>query len=222
MTFNQIELGRYERNLTIEQCVLSKEKNLFTLANNPTTELELIKSIFKLTQRFLLANFSDSQIDATANQFALDIIDLRRDWNLDDIIMFFKFIRQRQNIPELKTYGGKITAIKLIEFSNYYENERCDVKEQFLSNQKNVKVVKSDSDETVNKLFATFGKELQEKQNTAIEKERKVKIERAVKTNQYHKENEDKLMELKELLDKGEINDIELAKRYNNFLIRKQ
>ena len=58
--------------------------------------------------------------------------------------------------------------------------------------------------------------------NTAIEKERKGKIERAVKTNQYHKENEDKLMELKELLDKGEINDIELAKRYNNFLIRKQ
>lgn len=222
MTFNQIELGRYERNLTIEQCVLSKEKNLFTLANNQITELELIKSIFKLTQRFLLANFSDSQIDATANQFALDIIDLRRDWNLDDIIMFFKFIRQRQDIPELKTYGGKITAIKLIEFSGIYENERCEVKEQFLSNQKKVKVVKSDSDETVNKLFATFGKELQEKQNTAIEKERKDKIERAVKTNQYHKENEDKLRELKELLDKGEINDIELAKRYNNFLIRKQ
>jgi hypothetical protein len=222
VTFNQIELGRYERNLTIEQCVLSKEKNLFTLANNQITELELIKSIFKLTQRFLLANFSDSQIDATANQFALDIIDLRRDWNLDDIIMFFKFIRQRQDIPELKTYGGKITAIKLIEFSGIYENERCEVKEQFLSNQKKVKVVKSDSDETVNKLFATFGKELQEKQNTAIEKERKDKIERAVKTNQYHKENEDKLRELKELLDKGEINDIELAKRYNNFLIRKQ
>lgn len=222
VTFNQIELGRYERNLTIEQCVLSKEKNLFTLANNPTTELELIKSIFKLTQRFLLANFSDSQIDATANQFALDIIDLRRDWNLDDIIMFFKFIRQRQDIPELKTYGGKITAIKLIEFSGIYENERCEVKEQFLTKQKSVKIERAEKDETSSKLFATFGKELQEKQNTAIEKERKGKIERAVKTNQYHKENEDKLMELKELLDSGEIDDTEFAIRYNNFLIRKQ
>ncbi len=222
VTFNQIELGRYERNLTIEQCVLSKEKNLFTLANNPTTELELIKSIFKLTQRFLLANFSDSQIDATANQFALDIIDLRRDWNLDDIIMFFKFIRQRQDIPELKTYGGKITAIKLIEFSGIYENERCEVKEQFLTKQKSVKIERSEKDETSSKLFATFGKELLEKQIQQQNKEREDKLERAIKTNQYHKENELKALELKELLDSGEIDDLDFSIRYNNFLIRKQ
>lgn len=219
---SELELSRYERNLTIQDCVLSQDKPLYIACYDIKSEGEILSHVFRLTQRFLMVNFPETAIDLTASQFSQDIIALRRDWNLDDIIMFFKFIRQRQDIPELKTYGGKITAIKLIEFSNYYENERCDVKEQFLSNQKNVKVVKSDSDETVNKLFATFGKELQEKQNTAIEKERKGKIERAVKTNQYHKENEDKLMELKELLDKGEINDIELVKRYNNFLIRKQ
>lgn len=218
---NEIEFSRYERNLTISDCVLSPEKTIFIICNDTESEGKILQHIFKLTQRFLMVNFPDTAIDMTASQFAQDIISLRRDWNLDDIVMFFKFIRQRQDIPELKTYGGKITAIKLIEFSGVYENERCEIKEQFLVNQKNLKIEKSENDSVVNGLFkATFGKELQEKQ----EKEKQEKLEemqnRAFLTNNYHKENEAYLKELKELLDKKEIDDTELALRYSKFLIR--
>ncbi len=216
-----MDLMRYERNVSIEKCVLSQEKNIFTLAQNLATEESVLSNIFLLTQRFLLANFPESQIDATATQFSSDIVELRRDWILDDIIMFFKFIRQRQDIAELKTYGGKITAIKLLEFSGFYENERCEIKEQFLTNQKNLKIERANGDEVVNGLFkATFGKELTERMDrTKLDKMNEMQ-ERAIKTNQHHKENEAKLKELKVLLDKGEIDDIELATQYNNFLIR--
>ena len=212
-----MDLFRYERELTIDKCVKSIDKSIYTLTQNKETEESILRNIFLLTQRFLMANFPESAIDVIAMQFSQDIVELRRDWNLDDIVMFFKFIRQRQDIPELKTYGGKITAIKLIEFSNYYENERCEVKEQFLLNQKTSKNIKSEKDDTVNKLFATFGKELQEKQNLAIEKERKEKIERAVKNNTYHKENEFCI----EWLKINKVPEMIAVKWYNNFLIRK-
>lgn len=219
---SELELSRYERNLTIQDCVLSQDKPLYIACYDIKSEGEILSHVFRLTQRFLMVNFPETAIDLTASQFSQDIIALRRDWNLDDIIMFFKFIRQRQDIPELKTYGGKITAIKLIEFSGIYENERCEVKEQFLTKQKSVKIERSDKDETSSKLFATFGKELLEKQIQQQNKEREGKLERAIKTNHYHKENELKALELKQLLDSGEIDDTEFAIRYNNFLIRKQ
>lgn len=188
---NEIEICRYERNLTIKDCVLSKEKPLYVSCYNIKSEGEILKQVFKLTQRFLMVNFPDTSIDLTASQFSQDIIALRRDWNLDDIVMFFKFIRQRQDIPELKTYGAKITTIKLLEFSGYYENERCEIKEQFLIDQRNKKIEIENKNEVVNGLFkATFGKELLEKQEREKENDRKEKLERAVKTNQYHKENE--------------------------------
>lgn len=217
-----MELFKYERELTIQKCVVNTDKSIYTLTKSKDTEESILRNIFLITQRFLMANFPESAIDIISMQFSQDIVELRRDWNLDDIIMFFKFIRQRQDIPELKTYGGKITAIKLIEFSGIYENERCEVKEQFLTKQKSLKIERSEKDETSSKLFATFGKELLEKQIQQQNKEREDKLERAIKTNHYHKENELKALELKELLDKGEIDDTEFSIRYNNFLIRKQ
>jgi len=212
-----VELSRYERNLTIKDCVLSKEKPLYVACYDLKSEENILRHIFKLTQRFLMVNFPDSVIDLTATQFSQDIISLRRDWNLDDIVMFFKFIRQRQDIPELKTYGGKITAIKLLEFSNYYENERCEIKEQYLINQKNVRNIKYEKDEIVNNLFkATFGKELAEKMEREKEKEQNDKLERAVQTNQYHKENEFCINWLKQ----QKATDLEKTTWYNLFTIR--
>lgn len=194
-----MELYRYERELTIEKCVLNTEKTIYTLTKNKETEEDILRNIFIITQRFLIANFPESSIDVISMQFSQDISELRRDWNLDDIIMFFKFVRQRQDIPELKTYGGKITAIKLIEFTGVYENERCEVKEQFLSKQKNAVIEKSNNDTVVNNLFkATFGKELTEKMEREKKAERSDKLERAIKTNLHHKENEFCLNWLKE------------------------
>lgn len=213
----EMEISRYERNLTIKDCVLSREKPLYLACYDLKSEEQILKHVFLLTQRFLMVNFPDTSIDLTASQFSQDIIALRRDWNLDDIVMFFKFIRQRQDIPELKTYGGKITAIKLLEFSGYYENERCEIKEQFLIDQRNKKIEIENKNEVVTGLFkATFGKELLEKQEHQKENDMREKLERAIKTNQYHKENEFCINWLKE----QKATDLEKTTWFNLFSIR--
>jgi hypothetical protein len=220
-TCSELDLARFERNLSIQDCVISREPSIYSMAVH--SEAEILKTIFRLTQRFLMVNFPDSPIDLISSQFAQDIIALRRDWNINDIIMFFKFIRTRQDLPELKTYGSKITAIKLIEFSHVYENERIDVKEEFLTNQKNARLKEQENNLAVNKLFSTeifksFGAELADKQEKDKEQERKDKIERANRTNKYHKENEFCL----EWLRVNKVEDKLASVWYHNFLIRKQ
>lgn len=210
---SEIEMLRFERNLTIKLCVLNGEKNIYSLCNNPESESMILKNIFQLTQRFLMVNFPESMIDATASQFSQDIVDLRRDWVLDDIIMFFKFIRQRQDLPELKTYGSKITSIKLIEFSQYYENERCEVKEQVLIYERNREL-------EINNFIADFGKELSEKISIAENVKREERAKEVRKVNEWHKQNEIKLKELKDKVKLGELEEMEMLRQYNNYLIR--
>lgn len=61
-----------------------------------------------------------------AAQFAADIIETRLDWRIEDIKYFFKFFRQRKDIPECCILGNKITADKLMQAVNAYEVERAD------------------------------------------------------------------------------------------------
>jgi hypothetical protein len=214
-----LDLARYERGLKIENCVASTEKNIYSLVLNLETEKEILKNIFLLTQRFLQANFPESAIDATASQFAQDITELRRDWILDDIILFFKFVRQRQDIPELKTYGAKITSIKLLEFTKFYEDERCDAKEKFLSQKKQQELRELHDEKIVNGfLFKTFGKEMLESLENKKETERKEKMERAVKTQKFHSENEFCLQWLKE----NKVDENLALSWFNIFRFRKQ
>lgn len=61
-----------------------------------------------------------------AKQFAEDILETRLDWRIEDIKYFFKFFRQRKDIPECCILGNKITADKLMQAVNAYEVERAD------------------------------------------------------------------------------------------------
>jgi len=173
-----MEISRYERNLTIKDCVLSREKPLYLACYDLKSEEQILKHVFLLTQRFLMVNFPDTSIDLTAS---------------------------------------KITVIKLLEFSGYYENERCEIKEQFLIDQRNKKIEIENKNEVVNGLFkATFGKELLEKQEHQKENDMREKLERAIKTNQYHKENEFCINWLKE----QKATDLEKTTWFNLFSIR--
>lgn len=214
-----MNLLRYERSLKIENCVASTEKNIYSLVLDRKSEERILSNIFLLTQRFLQANFPESVIDATSMQFAQDITELRRDWILDDIILFFKFVRQRQDIAELKTYGAKITSIKLLEFTKFYEDERCDAKEKFLSQKKQQELRELHDEKIVNGfIFKTFGKEMLESLENKKETERKEKMERAVKTQKFHSENEFCLQWLKE----NKVDESLAFSWFNIFRFRKQ
>ncbi len=102
---------------------------------NVTDERKLLDYVMKLTQRFITVNFPEVNAVDISLQFAVDIVDIRQDWNLLDILNFFKFIRQRQDLPENKIFGNKITPIKLIELTAVYENNKSIAREIWHKNE---------------------------------------------------------------------------------------
>lgn len=81
---------------------------------------------------FLAINSPDVNNALIAEQWAEDVTETRLDWKPEDVIMFFKFIRQRQDIPELNVMGNKITAIKLNSWLPVYDEYKSEAKEQYL------------------------------------------------------------------------------------------
>ena len=88
-----ITLAKAERQVSFITIFETKSKPFCNVQN----ERELLQSIMKLTQRFISVNFPDVNAQDVALQFAVDITDSRPDWNMLDILNFFKFIRQQAN-----------------------------------------------------------------------------------------------------------------------------
>lgn len=91
--------------------------------------------IAKITKQFIKANLDQDNAGGIALQFSSDIIEGEPTWKLADVIMFFKFIRQRQDIPELKIYG-KLTALRLMELKAVYEDHRAIEREDQYNKKK--------------------------------------------------------------------------------------
>ncbi len=56
---------------------------------------------------------------------ASDLIDTRWSWKAADFINLFKFLRQRQDIEELRVFGNQLTMPKFMELVSVYENYRA-------------------------------------------------------------------------------------------------
>ena len=84
--------------------------------------------IVDATLRFLMANSetTNEQNVIIADQFATDIMETRQDWRPDDVVYFFKFFRQRKDIPENCVIGNRITNDRLMQSVYAYEAERAD------------------------------------------------------------------------------------------------
>lgn len=122
-----LALAKAERSVGFDVIFQSHEKPFC----NTNDERGLLLSIVKLTSRFLAINFPEINQDDISTQFAVDIVEVRPDWNILDIIYFFKFIRQRQDLPEMKIFGNKITPIKLMELTAVYEENKSIAREQW-------------------------------------------------------------------------------------------
>lgn len=88
------------------------------------TEAECL--IAQITNDFLVTYSTGEQQATTSVQFAKDILNTRPDWKIADVDMLFTFIRTRQDLPECRIFGNKITGIKLMELVAVYEAERAD------------------------------------------------------------------------------------------------
>lgn len=124
-----ITIMKAEKDINFDVIFQTSSKAFCCVA--PEKEGELLSSIVKLTVRFVSVNFPDVSANDISIQFAVDVVHTRPDWNLLDILHFFKFIRQRQDLPENKIFGNKITPLKLMELTAVYETNKSIAREQW-------------------------------------------------------------------------------------------
>lgn len=92
---------------------------------------ELFKYIATKCKSFLDINSTSTNNEDLAFQFAEDVTETRLDWKPLDIDLFFKTVRQRQDIEAFKVLGNKITGLKLGEMVVEYEDIRASYFEQY-------------------------------------------------------------------------------------------
>ena len=112
------------------------KSQLPVLSSDKYTRMEVEAFITAQCLKFLQVNSPDASNHLLAEQFAEDVMETRLDWKPEDINMFFRFIRQRQDLPQCRIYGNKITGIKLSELITVYEDHRAEERESFINSQK--------------------------------------------------------------------------------------
>jgi hypothetical protein len=123
---NSMEFLQIQKRLNVEVVLKNSNPVFNEISKNESQELETMKIIDILCQRFVLENYPDSNHIEISRQFTLNILDVKTDWKIEDIILMFKFVFQNQHIKELKVMGNKINGLKLMEFANIYDDFRAN------------------------------------------------------------------------------------------------
>lgn len=201
---------------SIAEAVKADGLNIYALAKIEGGKKAIMKEAYQLTKNFLsLMDMDKDTINATADAFAVDLVESRLDWKYQDIEMFFKTIRRRQDVPEFKVMGNKVTILKLNEMLAAYECLRSDAiveikqKEKYIASE-HVEYGKGDeiAQQILDKLQAKG------KPNGSA-------FIRAAETAQWWKDNEAKAQELRDMVAAGELTEDEALKQYDEYLLRK-
>jgi hypothetical protein len=123
---NSMEFLQIQKRLNVEVVLKNSNPVFNEISKNEIQELETMKIIDILCQRFVLENYPDSNHIEISRQFTLNILEVKTDWKIEDIILMFKFVFQNQHIKELKVMGNKINGLKLMEFANIYDDFRAN------------------------------------------------------------------------------------------------
>lgn len=217
---NTLAIAKVEHDLSFASIITMQGVAKFGMLKKEQ-ELDVLKYTQQITIRFLQVNFPDINAVEVATQFALDVLESRSDWTLYDVIYFFKFIRQRQDLEELKIFGNafKITPIILSRLVTVYEEHKSYAMD-LVRNRIEFNIDKLSLPESVVKIkdaprdnrFRELHKILQDKED-----EKSNFVTKAAVSRRYHKENEFCLNWLKDQDATRE----EKIIWYNNFRIRK-
>ena len=205
---NSMEFLQIQKRLNVEVVLKNSNPVFNEISKNDGLELETMKIIDILCQRFILDNFPDTNQIEVSKQFTLNILEVKTDWKVEDIILMFKYILQNQHIKELKVLGNKINALKLMEFANIYDdfraNERIKIYKEnkddsFIENQKN----------TIDRLMEIV--------NNIKNKPKFDKRGHYFSLNESRNKSNAELKRLYDLAQKGQISEDEAIESYNNF-----
>lgn len=124
-------------------------------------EVNLTKAVFSVAAIFMADNFPDQNGSDISVQFAKQIINREPTWELGDIVNFFDFIVMRQDLPELKVYGNKITPFRLMEMVSVYNEHKAEERERIVAEEKGKFILASTRENSETSIKALMGKELE-------------------------------------------------------------
>jgi hypothetical protein len=206
---NSMEFLQIQKRLNVEVVLKNSNPVFNEISKNESQELETMKIIDILCQRFVLENYPDSNHIEISRQFTLNILDVKTDWKIEDIILMFKFVFQNQHIKELKVMGNKINGLKLMEFANIYDDFRANER---------AKVYREIPKEKSNEMPKTVMAQLME---IVIKIKNKPKKDINAQILQRKKKDRENIAEKKRLQIlalNGDITEMEAVEIYNEFL----
>jgi hypothetical protein len=206
---NSMEFLQIQKRLNVEVILKNSNPVFNEISKNEIQELETMKIIDILCQRFVLENYPDSNHIEISRQFTLNILEVKTDWKIEDIILMFKFVFQNQHIKELKVMGNKINALKLMEFANIYDDFRANER---------AKVYREIPKEKSNEMPKTVMEQLMEIVTKIKNKPKKDINAQILQRKKKDRENIAEIKRLHNLVLNGDITEMEAVKIYNEFL----
>jgi hypothetical protein len=206
---NSMEFLQIQKRLNVEVVLKNSNPVFNEISKNEIQELETMKIIDILCQRFVLENYPDSNHIEISRQFTLNILEVKTDWKIEDIILMFKFVFQNQHIKELKVMGNKINALKLMEFANIYDDFRANER---------AKVYREIPKEKSNEMPKTVMAQLMEIVTKIKNKPKKDINAQILQRKKKDRENITEKKRLQILALNGDITEMEAVKIYNEFL----
>ena len=206
---NSMEFLQIQKRLNVEVVLKNSNPVFNEISKNESQELETMKIIDILCQRFVLENYPDSNHIEISRQFTLNILEVKTDWKIEDIILMFKFVFQNQHIKELKVMGNKINALKLMEFANIYDDFRANER---------AKVYREIPKEKSNEMPKTVMEQLMEIVTKIKNKPKKDINAQILQRKKKDRENIAEKKRLQILALNGDITEMDAVGMYNEFL----
>jgi hypothetical protein len=206
---NSMEFLQIQKRLNVEVVLKNSNPVFNEISKNEIQELETMKIIDILCQRFVLENYPDSNHIEISRQFTLNILEVKTDWKIEDIILMFKFVFQNQHIKELKVMGNKINGLKLMEFANIYDDFRANER---------AKVYREIPKEKSNEMPKTVMAQLMEIVTKIKNKPKKDINAQILQRKKKDRENIAEKKRLQILALNGDITEMEAVEIYNEFL----
>jgi hypothetical protein len=206
---NSMEFLQIQKRLNVEVVLKNSNPVFNEISKNESQELETMKIIDILCQRFVLENYPDSNHIEISRQFTLNILEVKTDWKIEDIILMFKFVFQNQHIKELKVMGNKINGLKLMEFANIYDDFRANER---------AKVYREIPKEKSNEMPKTVMAQLMEIVTKIKNKPKKDINAQILQRKKKDRENIAEKKRLQILALNGDITEMDAVGMYNEFL----
>jgi hypothetical protein len=202
---------------SIAQALNAKSINVQLARIDEDCRKAFAREVYRECYKFLqLMDVEDVKAAGMAHAFAEDVLDTRDDWRLEDVVVFFRVIRQRQDIPEFKVYG-KVTILKLGEMMQAFDAIRAEERAEAARRLPKVEAGNEDMPAADPEKVKRMAEDMVARLQT---KTKKTDLSRAVSTNNWHRENEQERKRLELEVEAGNMTKEEYLAAYADFMVR--